>query len=419
MKFPALRHKTVALVAIISFLILLGVQVVWLGNTFRLYEKDFDEKLKNTLRVFNNDFQASPVLNAHMMQVWNNPAAAQALSPALRYAIDTCFQRNSLPTDYVYGLATTKGKDLFWTSDTSYKQQIAASKSSIIALCRKEAGALEMKFHFPHKQQYLAAALTPMLLVSGATLLVLALSLATLVYMFRKLTRLSLIRNDFVNNMTHELKTPLFTVSIASKMLEAQHRGADPKQSRYIQSIRQEVKRLDNLVEKILQASLLEKKQLTLQRKRLNLHELITRTVDRFSLIQEHRQGAITLALEAARHEIEGDETHIENSIFNLLDNAFKYAEAQPEVTITTCNKGNYILLSIIDNGIGIDRPTRHLVFERFFRAHTGNLHTVKGFGIGLSYVRSVAEAHSGSITVHSILHKGSTFTLQLPLRQS
>ncbi|HEX8332159.1 MAG TPA: HAMP domain-containing sensor histidine kinase [Segetibacter sp.] len=416
MKLPSLNRKFIFYIALVSFVLLIVLQAVWLSNSYRLKENDFNEKVKSTLRFFNNDFQDNPVLGKNLRDLWDNHTTMPQIQPSIKYSIDTCFERNGLPTDYVYGLGVYK-KKTFWSSDAAYAKEINESKFSIIALCMDKAGAYEMKIFFPNKQSYIISGLTPLLIFSGFSFLLLLFCFVSLIMMLKKEAKLSLMKNDFINNMTHELKTPLFTISIASKMLAEEYQeNKDAKPAKYTQSIQQEAKRLNNLVEKILQVALLEKKEMNLDKKEMDIHAAIKMAVEGFEMIKLEKGGTTSLHLDAEIHHIEADETHIVNTIYNLLDNAFKYSDKEPHIIISTRNVGNKIIVSVKDNGIGFDAETKELIFERFYRAHTGNIHNVKGYGIGLSYVRSVVEAHNGLLTVNSNVNMGSEFTLQLPL---
>jgi two-component sensor histidine kinase len=426
MKWPSLHRRLVLYIAAGSFILMMAVQYVWLDNTYRLKEKEFDETVKNTLRFFNNDFQSNTVVAANMQMVFKDHSYISKAQPVIKYAIDTCFQNKNLPTDYAYGISEHKSdhksghkNDIFWSSDPAYRDSLSKSKLSIIGLCMGDKGALEVKFFFPHKRSYLFSKLTPLLLFSGFSFVVLLFCFVSLIIILKKQAKLSVLKNDFINNMTHELKTPLFTISIASRMLAKEYEeNRNAKPAKYTNSIQQEVKRLNTLVENILQTSLLEQKRLNLDKKTMDIHAAIQRAAEGFELIRQEKGGTISLSLDAKMHHIVADETHIVNTIYNLLDNAFKYTEKQPHIVITTKNIGNAIALTIKDNGIGFNAETKALVFERFFRAHTGNVHNVKGFGIGLSYVKSVVEAHNGFLSVNSHLNKGSEFTLQLPYEQ-
>ena len=410
-----LKQKQWVYLVMISFAVLFVVQLVWLRDSVRLKEKDFDEKVKSTLRFFNNDFQNSEALTRHMRTVWNDHDTMPRLQGIIRYSVDTCFQRNGLPTDYVMGLGLMR-KGIFWYENPSQARKLDSSSFSIIALCMGEQGALELKFAFPSKQRHIMSSLMPILLLSGFGFLVLLLGFLSFAYLLRKQAKLAELKNDFINNMTHELKTPLFTVSLASRLLAKPEDGNTAKRSKYIHSIQQEVKRLDSLIDKILLSSQLEQKRVRFETRTVDLHEVVSTARKHFELLRAETGGDIQLNLLAGNFFIKGDEAHLVSSVCNLMDNAFKYTKRQPQIVITTKSQGGSVSLSVRDNGVGFDSETKDLIFERFFRAHTGNLHTVRGHGIGLSYVKSVVDSHGGSITVNSKLGSGSEFTLHFPL---
>jgi len=229
--------------------------------------------------------------------------------------------------------------------------------------------------------------------------------------------KISEIKNDFINNMTHELKTPLATISLAVDALTNEKVISRPDQIRYYSAmIKEENKRMNQQVETILQSARLERQDMKLNLKRLDAHEIIRTVANNTALLVQEKQGELTLKLNATRYKVDADEVHFSNIIFNLLDNAIKYSKEAPRIEISTQNSTGKLLIKVKDNGIGISRETLAHVFEKFYRAHTGNLHDVKGFGLGLSYVKAVAEAHGGSVKAESTLGKGSTFSIVIPL---
>ncbi len=229
--------------------------------------------------------------------------------------------------------------------------------------------------------------------------------------------KLSEIKSDFINNMTHELKTPLATISLAIDALtnEKVIHDAD-KVKIYSRMIREENKRMNKQVEKILQAARLEKEEVKLTLQKLDAHSIISKVANNIALQIQEKNGSIDLRLRATDAMIEADEVHFSNIIFNLLDNAMKYSVDEPEIVVETLKHGNGMFtIKITDNGIGMDKETQNRIFEKFYRAHTGNIHNVKGFGLGLSYVKAIVDAHDGKIKVDSAPGKGSTFTITLP----
>ncbi|MEO5943871.1 MAG: HAMP domain-containing sensor histidine kinase [Ferruginibacter sp.] len=229
--------------------------------------------------------------------------------------------------------------------------------------------------------------------------------------------KLSEIKSDFINNMTHEFKTPLATISLAVDALKNEKVVADKDKSNYFTGIiKEENKRMNKQVETILQAALLDKQEVQLNLKKLSAHELITSALNNMTLPIEEKGGKLISHLDATKDMIMADEVHFTNFVNNLLDNAVKYSKDNPEIKLTTLNVGNSLKIKIEDNGIGMNKETLNRIFEKFYRAHTGNVHNVKGFGLGLSYVKTMVEAHRGNIKAESTLGKGSSFTITVPL---
>lgn len=249
-------------------------------------------------------------------------------------------------------------------------------------------------------------------------LIIMSIFTITLLIIYRQ-KKLHEMKTDFINNMTHELKTPIASISLASQMLKDPMMQKNESSFQNISSvIEDECKRLGFQVERVLQMATLEKGKTPLRIKDLYINDIIKKVVKSVELKLRDKSGKITCKYGAKDDLVEGDEVHITNVINNLLDNAIKYTENTPELVITTTNVKNGVEISIADNGIGISRENQKRVFEQFFRVHTGNVHNVKGFGIGLSYVRKTVEAHHGTIRLKSELGKGSTFTIFLPFGQ-
>lgn len=229
--------------------------------------------------------------------------------------------------------------------------------------------------------------------------------------------KLSEIKSDFINNMTHEFKTPLATISLAVDALRNQKVQSDTQKMQYFSGIiKEENMRMNKHVETILQAALMEKQELKLNLQPLHLHNVIQHVMDNFQLVLNEKNAQIQLMLNAQNDLANVDEVHFTNLISNLVDNAIKYSKENLSIKITTHNTSRFLLIRIEDNGIGMNKETVKRIFEKFYRAHTGNLHNVKGFGLGMSYVKTVIDIHKGRIKVDSTLGKGSSFTIELPL---
>ncbi|GAC1417662.1 MAG: hypothetical protein NVS1B13_01820 [Flavisolibacter sp.] len=233
--------------------------------------------------------------------------------------------------------------------------------------------------------------------------------------------KLSEIRNDFINNMTHEFKTPIATISLAVDAIKNEKVQKDSLKLTYFSSIiKEENQRMNRQVETILKSALMDRQEIQLNSKPLFVQEIIQDVAANFALRLQEKQGVLETHLNAESDLINGDEVHISNLINNLLDNAVKYSKdtIAPHIIIHTSSTAKKFMIKIEDNGIGMTRETLKRMFEKFYRAHTGNLHNVKGFGLGLSYVKTVVDAHGGAIKADSSLGKGSCFTVELPLKK-
>ena len=250
------------------------------------------------------------------------------------------------------------------------------------------------------------------------TLVICAAFFLTLRTMLRQ-KKLSEIRNDFINNMTHEFKTPIATISLAVDAIRNEKVQKDvSKLSYFSEIIKEENQRMNRQVETILKSALMDRQEVQLNLKPLHVHTIIRDVADNFMLRLQEKQGTLEMDLNAQNDLIEGDEVHISNLVNNLMDNAVKYSKETipPKICITTTSNAKKFIIKISDNGIGMTRETVKRIFEKFYRAHTGNIHNVKGFGLGLSYVKTVVEGHEGTIKADSTLGKGSCFTIEFNL---
>jgi len=275
-----------------------------------------------------------------------------------------------------------------------------------------------LKLFFPRKSTWLWSKVWPILLT---TIIFLGLILACFsytIFVILRQKKISEMKTDFINNMTHEFKTPIATISLAAdSIINPSIINAKDKVTRFTKIIKTENRRMLNQVEKVLQMARIDKKDFNLNVTDINMHEVISKAVQNISLQVEQRGGEIRTNLGAERPIVQGDATHLSNIIHNLLDNANKYSQNQPLITVSTLDTSDAISIIIKDQGIGMSNESLKHIFDKFYRVHTGNIHDVKGFGLGLSYVKAISDAHKGQISVKSELGKGSTFTLNLPLK--
>lgn len=275
-----------------------------------------------------------------------------------------------------------------------------------------------VKVHFPDINSYIFSSIKFMIPSVFFTLILLVTFIITLVIVFRQ-KRYNEIKNDFVNNMTHELKTPIASISLATQMLNDDSVTKSEKMRKHLVGvITDETKRLRFLVEKVLQMSMFDRKKSSFKKKHLDLNEMVESIANSFSLRVEHTGGKINVDIGAVDSDIYVDEVNFQNVIFNLMDNAVKYRKANEPVDIylKTWNDDKWLYLSVHDTGKGIKKDDLKKIFEKFYRVGTGNVHDVKGFGLGLAYVKKVVDLHDGEIKVDSEYGKGSTFTIKLPV---
>lgn len=273
-----------------------------------------------------------------------------------------------------------------------------------------------LSLYFPNQTSLVLSSVLPTLLLSVIfTGIILFCFWYTIQTIYRQ-KKLSEMKTDFINNMTHEFKTPIATISLAADSIGSSMIISNPdKIRRFIDIIRQENRRMNSQVERVLQMAMIDKKDFQLRIGEVNLHDIIQQAAANFSLQVEKREGILRTELGAQKPIIEGDATHLAGIIHNLLDNANKYSTDKPEIALITRDVPMGVEITVQDKGIGISKEARKYIFDKFYRVHTGNIHDVKGFGLGLSYVKAIVTAHKGLIDVKSEPGKGSSFILTFP----
>ncbi|MFL2570525.1 MAG: sensor histidine kinase [Parvicellaceae bacterium] len=327
------------------------------------------------------------------------------------------FTKNNFETSIDYALIGTKGEVVYTnTQDSTHLKQVESSSYSI-NLFPDDFFDAELRLYIliANQTKYVLKSMWVMLLLSFMFLVIIITIFYYNIKVIYKQKKLSIIKNDFINNMTHELKTPISTISLACEALSDKDLANNTKNRvRFIQTIKEENLRLGNLVENVLQSATVERDSLALKIELINLHDIIEKTVKNNKLQITDKNGVVELNLMAGNTLIEGDKIHLINVFSNLIDNALKYASNSPKIKISTEDVINGIVIKIKDNGIGISKDHQDKIFDKLYRVPTGDRHDVKGFGLGLSYVKSIIEKHNGKIKVESQLLSGSTFIIQL-----
>ncbi|MEO1436632.1 MAG: HAMP domain-containing sensor histidine kinase, partial [Bacteroidota bacterium] len=376
------------------------------------------DQMKHLYNVFQQEIASHVSRSVPLMERINLNHLDQLLKESLMH--------KGITIDYDYGLLSNR-RQKFVFAKTSEDQLDRKGKVTEAGLHRLLTSMFrvnlfpydspgQLMLYFPGKSGFLWQSVWMMLLGSVLfTGIILFCFIYTVQVIFRQ-KKLSEIKTDFINNMTHEFKTPIATISLAADSINSPIISGNPeKVKRFATIIKEENKRMNSQVEKVLQISLLDKDDFKLKLREINLHEVATKAARNLTLQVEQRNGSIELDLDAENHMIEGDLTHVQNVIHNLLDNANKYSPENPKIIIRTRNKGNGIQVSVIDHGMGMNKEARKRIFDKFYRVHTGNLHDVKGFGLGLSYVKAIMTAHKGHIDVKSEEGQGSEFILFFP----
>ncbi|MDR1381508.1 MAG: HAMP domain-containing histidine kinase [Tannerella sp.] len=337
---------------------------------------------------------------------------------SLQNAIKTEFVNNGLNLPFVLMVVSNSEQVVYQSEMLTKSPKSSEIITQVIFPGDPPSKHNYIKVYFPTKGDYLSESvsfLVPSIIFSIILLITFAITIFTI---FRQ-KKLSEMKNDFINNMTHELKTPVSTISIAVQMMKDADISKSPEVFRHISTvINDETKRLGFLVEKVLQMSLFENQKATLKLKELDINDLIAGIANTFKIKVEKSGGTIDIDLQAEKSTVLADEMHITNMLFNLMDNAVKYRREKAPLLLMarTRNEGDKVIISIEDNGIGVKKENLKKIFDRFYRVPTGNVHNVKGFGLGLAYVRKVAEDLNGSIRAENGLGNiGTTFIITLP----
>ena len=440
------RINAVIILGVLSLSSILLVQLLWVRKTIEIQStstaiqqksdslnlKEFSEQtnlaLRNVLNIISSAIEDSSDQYGAIKQLNVNQFKVDIIQELDPYYLETLLKKalynQNIHEDFTFGIydcftnQLTFSKLYKFTDDSLY----TLVNNNIIGL---DSARLKLKndghyftVFFPNVQNKLpqnTVFLSPWIYISTIVFLVLiffGFSLATII----KQKRLSEVITDFINNMTHELKTPIATISLSSEMIMRLENDDDlEKAKKYAGIIFKENKRLETQVERVLNISTLDTENTTLNKKSLDFHELLVEVKDTFDFNQLANGGKILIENNASVFTIQADPIHITNVVYNLLDNAVKYCTTKPFISITTKNERNYLVIEIKDNGIGIRKEDLKMIFDKFYRVSTGNIHDIKGFGLGLFYVKLIINEHNGSIDVKSKLGEGSTFTIKLP----
>lgn len=412
--------RIIIILAAISIGGITATQIYWVRKAFDLKENQFNHDVNAALTSVANkiiEISKTPsAANNPVKQLSTNYFVVLVNGPIdsnlLEFLLATEFEKRNIKTNFEYGIYDCAEKCMAGGNNISPKKISNRANISELPTWSNDG------YYFGVMFSGVEANLLSQMGIWGFSSIVLLIVIFFFVYtlfVILKQRRLSEIQKDFINNMTHEFKTPISTIAISTQVLKDPGIVLFPERLlNYATIIENENHRLKQQVERVLQMARSEKEDLGLKKETLDFHDLIHEAVKNKSF--QTGNVSIQLKLEATPSIVTVDKLHLVNVIYNLLDNAIKYNNRNPEIQISTCINSRMLQIEIKDNGIGIHKENLKKIFNRFYRVPTGNLHDVKGFGLGLSYVKRIVEAHSGKITVTSEPERGSLFTIQLPL---
>lgn len=411
--------RRVVLLAAISISGILFIQIFWMGKAFDLRNNQFVHNVNMALlnvtstlcEINQNEILPDPIeqLSSNYFIVNLNNKIAP---PILEAILKSEFQKREIVEDFEYGVFDCTNKEMVYGRYVNLKEEPTDGQTpSKLPTLNKDAYYFGV--YFPNKPSTLAGDMWIWGFSSLVLIIVVVFFGYTLVAIFRQ-KKLSEIQKDFINNMTHEFKTPISTIALSCDVLQSEEITHQPERlTQYTQIIKKETSRLRNQVDRVLQMATVEKETIDLKIQAIDLNELIDECIQSTTL-NLAEGGIITFESKAKKAKLYADKVHLTNIIYNLLDNAIKYTDRTPDIEIATQSKQKTICLMIQDNGRGIAPKDRELIFRKFYRIPTGNIHDVKGFGLGLYYVKMIVRAHQGTITVESS-EAGTLFSIQIP----
>ena len=417
------RMRTVIILATITLFGLFAVQAFWVNKAINMANKQFNDRAvialsaaAQSLKTINND---SSYIPDPVVQVSSNYFVVKMNDTLHPYLLESLLKREfesiHFKEDFEYGIYDCFTDSIVYGNAVSFDETKNITNTSKLPV-RWDRDGHYFGVYFPQK---VGSIINELEFWVFSTLLILfvAIFFAYSSYVMLKQKRLSEIKTDFINNMTHELKTPIATIGLSSDMLKNPNIQSDKTRfDNYVNIITSESNRLKQQVERVLQLATLDSESIMLKKEPVHIHQLLKEAKISAAIRTQELGGTITLSCKAKNDLIIGDAVHLSNIFYNLIDNAIKYCTRPPEIVIETSCTNKHLIINIRDNGIGILPEYHKHLFEKFYRVPTGNVHNVKGFGLGLYYVHTIWTAHNGNITLTSNLNQGTQFTLKIAL---
>jgi two-component system, OmpR family, phosphate regulon sensor histidine kinase PhoR len=416
--------QRIVLLGGLATILVVASQLYMISEAYNLKEHDFDTSAKIALQNVARDFA---LVNQNILppdlikRLSKNTYAVNINSKInasnLDFYLRKNFEQNGLTEDFDYAIYDCHDEKMVYGKYVGYSP---ASSGDSLKVDKKLPTLTDAIYYFvvrfPKRESSIFAGLGFMMVFTVISLLTVVFFIYALIVILRQ-KRLSELQKDFINNMTHEFKTPISTIKVAADVFVSNPAvQSDPRLTRYAQIIREQNNRLNTQVEKVLQLTRIDKKTLELNKEVINLNELLNTILPAIQVKIEEKHGIMTQDLQATQPYIKADMLHLTNILHNLLDNAMKYAkDGKPEIVVSSCDMGKKLRLIVEDKGVGIDKEHHKKVFFRFYRVPTGNIHNVKGFGLGLFYVKNIISAHGWAIDLESEVGVGTKIILDIP----
>ena len=416
-----MRKNTIKLIILLSSISLVGIiftQLFWIKNAIELSEEQFDHRvtlaLTNVVSKIEQNLKNQKDDKEAVCSLHKNSIYELIENMNIDSMLVASFEFHSVDTVFNYEIKKCKDDNLKQNTEKIKSDNILAFAHRTCLSCVWDNECYKLEVVFPMKRQFVMLDMTLWLGISFIFILVVIFSFVYIVSTIFKQKKLSEMKNDFVNNMTHEFKTPIATISITSELL-LKSAVEDSRNKRYYEIIYEENQRLRNQVDRVLDISILDKEGYRLNLQETDIHELIRDVANKICLNYCESDTTIKYNLKYDSPLLKVDIMHFKNVLSNLIENAYKYSTVNKSIIISTENYQKGILLTVEDNGIGMSTETLKHIFNKFFRHHTGDIHDIKGFGLGLYYVKNIVEAHGGKIKVKSEVNKGSRFIVYIP----
>ncbi|MCF8367681.1 MAG: HAMP domain-containing histidine kinase [Bacteroidales bacterium] len=416
--------RWIILLTSVSLVAALITQLLWVRDALKLKEDQFNSKVEIVLQSVVNQLMTGenfPPANFADFDYNFYKEHEQILNVVDPHTLDSLIKQEfsgmRIDKKYAYGVYRQNDSKFVMGDIGDFESELIQSEHWVSLTCLCDDESYLLAAYFPDQSFKILSDMIILPIMSGLFLMVLVFSFFFTIYFLIQQKKLSEMKTDFVNNMTHEFKTPIATISVSSEMLTKEQVINSPEKIRkYAKVIFDENTRLKNQVEQVLQIAILDKEDYKLKMREMDARELLNESIDNFKMQIAERSGILKTQLNADNHQIIVDKFHFQNVINNLLDNANKYSINAPEILIISEISNHHLLIHVEDKGMGISRENQAIVFKKFQRLQTGNIHDIKGFGLGLFYAKTIIEKMGGNIKVQSELNKGSRFTISFPL---